>query len=330
MKKILITSVCTLVLSLLGAFGADQNSINLSKANLDTNTTQVVENVNDKNTNEKQSDSNQVTSAAETAAADKAVYKNTDTVVPQVKAATVVNSIKSTKGKASLVYKKVDLSKCKSKKEVVNTLQKHGYKNITAKNIMNNKALKQIITVIQKENCITGSAAVPTKAPVVTAKPSPTKAPAVTAKPSPTKAPAVTAKPSPTKTPAPSTEASGYASEVLRLVNVERAKAGLSALTTNQTLSSAANKRAQEIAVSFSHTRPSGAGFSSVLKDYGISFMAAGENIAYGQKTPQEVVTGWMNSPGHRANILNTKFHKLGIGVYQKAGVYYWTQLFTD
>jgi len=123
---------------------------------------------------------------------------------------------------------------------------------------------------------------------------------------------------------------SNYANQVLQLVNQERAKAGLSALTTNSALTAAANKRAQETKQSFSHTRPNGTSFSTVLKEYGISYRTSGENIAYGQRTPQEVVNGWMNSPGHRANILNPNFNKIGIGVYESNGTIYWSQLFTD
>ena len=122
----------------------------------------------------------------------------------------------------------------------------------------------------------------------------------------------------------------GYADEVLRLVNQERAKAGLSSLTTNPTLIAAANKRAQESRQSFSHTRPNGTSFSTALDEYGVAYRTSGENIAYGQRTPQEVVSGWMNSPGHRANILNPNFNKIGIGVYQHGGTIYWAQLFTN
>ncbi|NLK74862.1 MAG: hypothetical protein GX288_06175 [Clostridiales bacterium] len=115
------------------------------------------------------------------------------------------------------------------------------------------------------------------------------------------------------------------------MVNQERAKAGLSALTSNSTLTAAANKRAEETVQLFSHTRPNGTSFSTVLGEFGIQYRTAGENIAYGQRTPQEVVTGWMNSPGHRANILNGNFGKIGIGVYQSSnGTIYWTQVFTN
>ncbi|MDD3173795.1 MAG: CAP domain-containing protein [Herbinix sp.] len=121
-----------------------------------------------------------------------------------------------------------------------------------------------------------------------------------------------------------------YAREVLRLVNVERSKAGLPAYTTNQTLTTAANKRAQEITSSFSHTRPNGTSFFTVFRDYKIPFRAAGENIAYGQRTPQAVVSAWMKSPGHRKNILSSRFKKIGIGIAQKSGRNYWSQEFTN
>ena len=324
MKKILITSVCTLVLSLLGAFGSNQNNFASERLkDINSSTTQVVNNVTKADAVIDSQSDKQTTLTANTAdTTNVTAFDNTKVVTPQVKSASVINTSQSLKSKTVLVYKNVDLSKCKSTKDVVKTLQKSGIKNITSKNIKSNKKLKEIIAAIQKRNNKAGSVAAPTKAPVATTKPTPTKTPTPTTKPA--------ASEKPVTTPAASTKSSSYASEVLRLVNIERAKAGLSALTTNQTLGSAANKRAKEIEVSFSHTRPSGAGFSTVLKEYGISFMAAGENIAYGQKTPQEVVTGWMNSPGHRANILNAKFNKIGIGVYQKDGVYYWTQLFTN
>ena len=121
-----------------------------------------------------------------------------------------------------------------------------------------------------------------------------------------------------------------FASEVLRLVNKERAKAGLPAYTTSQPLTSAANKRAQEITRTFSHTRPNGSSFFTALREYRVPFRASGENIAFGQKTPQEVVTTWMRSPGHRRNILSPRFKKIGIGIAQKSGRNYWTELFTN
>ena len=121
-----------------------------------------------------------------------------------------------------------------------------------------------------------------------------------------------------------------YAEQIVKLVNEERAKAGLSALELDTAISSAATIRANEITGLFSHTRPDGRTFSTVLTDNGIRFNGAGENIAWGQKSPEQVMNAWMNSEGHRANILNAKYTKIGVGHYQSAsGTNYWAQLFT-
>lgn len=136
-----------------------------------------------------------------------------------------------------------------------------------------------------------------------------------------------------TDTNVPDTDQSetlSFAEQVVALVNAERAKAGLNALTLDTEIASAALVRAKEIETSFSHTRPDGRNFSSVLTDAGITFNGSGENIAWGQRSPEEVMNGWMNSEGHRANILNPKFTKIGVGHYQNvSGRNYWTQLFT-
>ena len=117
--------------------------------------------------------------------------------------------------------------------------------------------------------------------------------------------------------------------EVVRLVNQEREKAGLSPLTVNAQAAEAAQVRAGEIEYLFSHTRPDGTSFVTALQEAGVSYRGAGENIAYGQKTPEQVMEGWMNSQGHRANILNPNFTAIGVGHYQNSrGVSYWTQLF--
>lgn len=127
-----------------------------------------------------------------------------------------------------------------------------------------------------------------------------------------------------------SSSTANFAGEVLRLVNNERAKAGLPAYTTVQSLTSAADQRAKEITTNFSHTRPNGSSFFTALRQYGVPFRAAGENIAYGQKTPEQVVSTWMRSPGHKRNILSSRFKKIGIGIADKNGRYYWTQIFTN
>jgi len=120
-----------------------------------------------------------------------------------------------------------------------------------------------------------------------------------------------------------------FASQVVKLVNEERAKAGLSPLSVNSKAANAAQTRAREIEKSFSHTRPDGSSFNTALTEAGVSFRGAGENIAYGQTTPQQVMEGWMNSSGHRANILNANYTSIGVGHYKNgAGVDYWTQLF--
>lgn len=129
--------------------------------------------------------------------------------------------------------------------------------------------------------------------------------------------------------PEESTASSEYVKQVLDLVNEERAKAGIAPLTANASAEKAAAVRSQEIKSNFSHTRPNGSGFSTALTEAGVKFRSSGENIAYGQNTPQEVMQGWMNSAGHRANILNQDFTSIGIGHYEDAnGTDYWTQLF--
>lgn len=121
-----------------------------------------------------------------------------------------------------------------------------------------------------------------------------------------------------------------YVTRILELVNEERAKAGLTALELDTDITAAANVRAVEIKQSFSHTRPNGTSFSTALKEQGVSYRGSGENIAWGQKSPEQVMDGWMNSEGHRANILNANFKNIGIGYYQdQNGVNYWVQLFT-
>ncbi|NLL80316.1 MAG: CAP domain-containing protein [Clostridiales bacterium] len=122
---------------------------------------------------------------------------------------------------------------------------------------------------------------------------------------------------------------SDYAVRVVELVNKERAKNNLAPLTIDTSVTAAADTRAKEIVQSFSHTRPNGTSFSTALKEHGVSYRGSGENIAWGQKTPEEVVKTWMNSPGHRANILNSKYTKIGVGYYVNGKTPYWVQLFT-
>lgn len=125
-------------------------------------------------------------------------------------------------------------------------------------------------------------------------------------------------------------QSSSAASEVVRLTNSARSKNGYAALVEDGVLSEAAAVRAREIARSFSHTRPSGASFSSALSESGVSYLRAGENIASGQKSASEVVNAWMNSPGHRANILNSSYSRIGSASVNIDGTHYWVQLFAD
>ena len=79
----------------------------------------------------------------------------------------------------------------------------------------------------------------------------------------------------------------------------------------------------------FDHTSPTYGSPFDMMKQFGISYKSAGENIAMGQNSPKEVVTAWMNSPGHRANILNSSFTDIGVGIAKNSsGSIYWTQMF--
>lgn len=119
-----------------------------------------------------------------------------------------------------------------------------------------------------------------------------------------------------------------YVLRVLELVNEERAAAGLNPVTLDTAASRAALVRAKETVKSFSHTRPDGRNFTTALTEQGVNYRMAGENIAWGQRSPEQVMEGWMNSAGHRANILNESYTHIGIGYHQENGVNYWTQLF--
>lgn len=127
--------------------------------------------------------------------------------------------------------------------------------------------------------------------------------------------------------------AEDYRHAILRLVNQERAKAGLTALVLDDTVSRAAQIRAVEIIETFSHTRPDGTSCFTALDEVGIASasVARAENIAAGQQSPEDVMKGWMNSDGHRANILNPNLKKLGVG-YTEGGRYRtnWVQMFTS
>jgi hypothetical protein len=115
---------------------------------------------------------------------------------------------------------------------------------------------------------------------------------------------------------------------VLDLVNAERAKNGAAPLTLDRGLMEAAMQRAAEAALSFSHTRPDGRTCFTAFPEQAGS--TQGENLAWGQKTAATVVKVWMDSPGHRANIVNPSFTALGVGALVHGDRVYWAQLFTN
>ena len=119
-----------------------------------------------------------------------------------------------------------------------------------------------------------------------------------------------------------------YEQEVVRLVNAERAKYGLPALTEDWELSRVARYKSQDMHDNryFAHNSPTYGTPFQMIHAFGLSYRAAGENIAMGYQTPAAVVAGWMNSEGHRANILSSSYTKIGVGYV--ADGHYWTQQF--
>jgi uncharacterized protein YkwD len=125
-------------------------------------------------------------------------------------------------------------------------------------------------------------------------------------------------------------DTSGYIAEVVRLVNQERSKRGLGELKMFPRLNRAAAIRADEVIVSWGHPRPDGSDITTLFSQLGIKWSSIGENIAKGQTTPEMVVNGWMNSEGHRENILKPEYKYIGVGVAESNGKLHWAQLFID
>lgn len=119
-----------------------------------------------------------------------------------------------------------------------------------------------------------------------------------------------------------------YENEVIRLVNEIRVKNGLNPLKADWELSRVARYKSQDMKDNnyFSHTSPVYGSPFNMIENFGISYKSAAENIAKGQRTPQAVVNAWMNSSGHRANILNASYTKIGVGYVQSGNL--WTQMF--
>lgn len=191
--------------------------------------------------------------------------------------------------------------------------------------------------VVPQPTIVTEATPTPAQIETITTQPITTKAPTIateTAKyvkptntlPTTTKATATT----PTTGEQTTVNNMSYANQVVDLVNVERAKEGLAPLSIDTKLESAALVRTQEIQTNFSHTRPNGTSCFTVFDEQSIEYHICGENIAWGQRMPEEVVNAWMNSPGHRANIMNPRFTKIGVGnLKNNSNTQYWTQLFT-
>ncbi|RST72979.1 sporulation protein [Siminovitchia acidinfaciens] len=125
-----------------------------------------------------------------------------------------------------------------------------------------------------------------------------------------------------------SSQLSAYEQKVVELTNAERTKNGLAPLKIDVELSKVAREKSRDMSVNkyFDHNSPTYGSPFDMMKKFGISYRSAGENIAMGQRTPEEVVNAWMNSSGHRANILSKDFTHIGVG--HVADGNYWTQQF--
>jgi uncharacterized YkwD family protein len=123
------------------------------------------------------------------------------------------------------------------------------------------------------------------------------------------------------------TAASTFASQVVALVNQERSKVGLKALKSNSALASMAMVKAKDMKNKnyFDHNSPTYGSPFNMMQKFGITYRYAGENIAMGQRTPAEVMKDWMNSPGHKANIMNKNYSSIGVAYYSGE----WVQEFT-
>ncbi len=119
-----------------------------------------------------------------------------------------------------------------------------------------------------------------------------------------------------------------FEAEVVRLVNAIRRESGLGELGLNWELSRVARYKSQDMADNFyfSHTSPTYGSPFQMIRAFGLTYRTAGENIAYGYPTPQAVVNSWMNSEGHRKNILNPSFTQIGVGYVSQGN--HWTQMF--
>ncbi len=188
-----------------------------------------------------------------------------------------------------------------------------------------------------------GPVDVRTPVPADVPAPAPAEDPAPEKMPEPQPIPQPQPKPDPQPAPQPKPETkpeagqqfSQFQKRVVELVNIERQKEGLQPLSADALLMKGAAAKSQDMVQNgyFSHNSPKYGSPFAMMKTFGISYRYAGENIASGQASPESVVRAWMNSPGHRANIMSSKFNKIGVGyAYTTGGSYhhFWTQWFTS
>lgn len=128
----------------------------------------------------------------------------------------------------------------------------------------------------------------------------------------------------------PTREYTQFQQEVVDLVNKERSSRGLKPVVFNSELSKVATIKSQDMIDKnyFDHNSPTYGSPFEMMREFGVAYTSAGENIAMGQKTPQQVMNSWMNSDGHRKNILSPDFTELGVGIYSNGSSLYWTQMF--
>ncbi|MCO4851054.1 CAP domain-containing protein [Bacillus vallismortis] len=206
--------------------------------------------------------------------------------------------------------------------------------NIKTLNAANEKELKQLLQKHAKQSNMkiqdvqkteTAKPAQKTTEKAAAEKNTASKAPAAKQNTA-SKAPA-TAEKTNTTTSAPSS-VSAYEKKVVELTNAERQKQGLKPLQIDETLSKSARAKSQDMKDKnyFDHQSPTYGSPFDMMKSFGISYKTAGENIAKGQKTPEAVVKAWMNSEGHRKNILNANFTHIGVGYVESGSI--WTQQF--
>lgn len=205
--------------------------------------------------------------------------------------------------------------------------------NVPSYNYDNNRPNNVVITPSYKWDW--NSVIVPSR-PSTPSVPTTPTVPAKPTEPTTPTTPTVPTEPTtPTQPTTPSTPVAGLSAEeqeVVRLVNIERQKAGLKPFVASSELSNVARIKSEDMAKKgyFSHTSPTYGSPFDMMKQFGIKYSTAGENIAKGYLSAQSVVNGWMNSSGHRANILNASFGKIGVGAYKSGSTTYWTQMFTN